>query len=279
MDTRKFQFLTAVIGVDGARALAKATSASADLEWAIFPRVVMSWLEVQGHAPSFNEGLPGVDEVRLNFRKSEDAFTGSINIGPDVYAFRDATLYHVAGSVAVALGASPDHAPELRSPALAKLGKSVDLLVRSRTLRKMQAAHAGGARGAKPPGVAAAPIPPSAAQPPVPVQGNVPSQVGTKVGTTAKASATPKLPSVKPTPAKTGVPKKSTLKVTKAEAALHCRACGDTQFKASTYIGCICFSDLRKAVATHVVADGYVLEFGSSWDAAAITTLAETLGK
>jgi hypothetical protein len=137
MDPRKLSFLQAVIGTDGANALTKATSARADLEWAILPRVIMSWLEVQSHAGEYAEAVPGVQAVQLSFRKNEDGFTGSINIGSEAYKFKDATLYHVAGSIAVALGASPEHAPELRSPALAKLGKSVDLLVRSRTLRKM----------------------------------------------------------------------------------------------------------------------------------------------
>jgi hypothetical protein len=123
MDPRKLSFLQAVIGNDGAGALTKATSRHPDLEWAIFPRVVMSWLEIVSHVGAFNETLPGTN-VNLNFRKAEDSFSGHVSIGPEIYGFRDATLYHVAGAVAVALGAGPEHAPELKSPSLAKLGKS-----------------------------------------------------------------------------------------------------------------------------------------------------------
>lgn len=279
MDPRKIQFLQAVIGPDGARALTKATSQSADLEWAIFPRVVMSWLEVVSHA-AYNDAIPGTDDIKLALRKHEDGWSGSVNIGDEVYGFRDTTLYHVAGAVAVALGASPDTAPELRHPALAKLGKSVDLLVKSRTLRKMQEKHQGGAKG-QAPGTAAAPKGPLPPQGPVAVQPKQPSQVGTTVGTAVKPkkpgsmSSNPnpaiKLPGVKP-------PKKPTLKVAKSEVRA-CGACGGSQFKSDRYTGCACFADLAKSVRTVVANNAYVLEFGSGWDADAIATLAENLGK
>jgi hypothetical protein len=282
VDQRKISFLQAVIGDDGARALTKATSASTDLEWAIFPRVVMSWLEVVSHG-AYNSALPGTNDVKLTLRKgADDAFFGSVNIGDELYAFRDTTLYHVAGAVAVALGAAPTNAPELRHPSLAKLGKSVDLLVRSRTLRKMQQKHAGGAKGNLP-GTAAAPRAPQGPVGPVAVQPTQPSQVGTKVATAMKPaktnatpgatpSAAPKLPGVKP-------PKKPTLKVGKSEAATRCGACGGSQFEASSYVGCLCFAELAKSVRTTVVGNCYLLEFGSGWDIESITTLAETLGK
>jgi hypothetical protein len=270
--------LQAVIGPDGARALTKATSASADLEWAILPRVIMSWLEVVSHA-QYQDRLPGTDEVKLTLRKTDDGFYGNINLGNENYAFRDTTLYHVAGAVAVALGAAPEHAPELRSPALAKLGKSVDLLVRSRTLRKMQEKHAGGARGAKLPGAAAAPRAPMLPTAPTPTQPKQQSQVGTKVGTSTKTlspkaaapGAPPKLPGIKPA-------KKPTLKVNKSELRA-CPACAGQQFKGNRYAGCLCFADLAKSVKTAVTDDSYVLEFGAGWDAEAIATLAENLGK
>lgn len=114
MDTRKIQFLKAVIGEDGGRALAKAAAQSADLEWAILPRVIMAWLEVVGEG-QYQDHLPGVQGANLTFKKSESGFVGSIDIGDDVYTFVDASLNHVAGSVAVALGADP-RAPSFAAP-------------------------------------------------------------------------------------------------------------------------------------------------------------------
>src|SRR5688572_26210858 len=156
MDPRRLSFLEAVVGPDGARALAKAVQDPA-LEWAIFPRVVMAWLEVAGTA-DYDDALPGVDDTKLTFKKSEAFFTGSINIGSDVYTFDNASLFHVAGSVAVALGSDADPSPALKSSTtLSRLGKSIDLLVKARTLRKAKAKTGGGAGGNQLPGAAAAP--------------------------------------------------------------------------------------------------------------------------
>lgn len=262
MDTRKIQFLKAVIGEDGGQALAKAAAQSADLEWAILPRVIMAWLEVVGEG-QYQDHLPGVQGTNLSFKKSESGFVGSIDIGDDVYTFVDASLNHVAGSVAVALGADP-RAPELRSPQFAKLGKAIDVLVKSRTLRKIAAKVHGGAKGAATPGAAAAPRPPMGAAPPTAVQ---PQNTG-KNGTLGSKV---QLPGVKP--------KKQTMKVTKAEADAQCGVCRLKNFSGGKYAGCLCFTALAKSVRTVAVEGGYVLEFGSAWDADAIVTLAEALGK
>jgi hypothetical protein len=269
MDTRRLQFISGVVGVDGASALAKATSQSADLEWAIFPRVVMAWLEVVSQG-EFNDHLPGVAETKLVLKKGEsDKFSGSINIGEETYWFSDVSLYHVAGAVAVALGGDSDRVPELRSSALAKLGKSIDLLVRARTLRKVQARqNGGGAKGAGLPGVAAAPKAPQGPQPPVEKQpqNSIP-------GAAAGTKPTAKLPVSKPTA------KKPTLKVVKSAAKMTCVACGDQQFRNDRYVGCLCFRDLAKSVKTTITHEGYILEFGSNWDADALACVAENLGK
>lgn len=74
-------------------------------------------------------------------------------------------------------------------------------------------------------------------------------------------------------------PKKPTMKVTKAESKPNCPTCDFRHFRNDKYVGCACFSELAKAVRTVPVEGGYVLEFGSAWDADAIVTLAEALGK
>jgi hypothetical protein len=265
MDSRKLQFLKAVIGPDGASALAKAATANPDLEWAIFPRVVMAWLDVVGHAGDYSDELPGAADVKLKLHKSEGVYSGSINIGNALYPLQDVSLYHVAGAVAVALGAEARSAPELRSPHLAKLGKSIDVLVKSRTLRKAIAKQKtqGGAKGA-------GPGQPAAARPPMQPLGPQAVQAP-NTGKNGTAGTKVQLPGTKP--------KKPTMKVTKSEAGTKCSACGHSQFKKERYNGCFCFSDMAKSVRTTPIDDGYVLEFGSQWDADAIATLAESLGK
>lgn len=291
MDYRQIQFLQAVVGTDGTAALTKATSRSQDLAWAILPRVVMGWLDIVSRG-DYRDAVPGNQDVNLNLAKSESLFTGSVNIGSELYSFRDVSLEHVAGSVAVALGASAEQAPEFRHPAFAKLGKSIDLLVKSRTLRKMQEKQqAGGAKGSLP-GTAAAPRPPQLATAPIltapKIGASTPGAVGTGMGTKSSSPAgvtsttgkpvKPKpitLPGMKPkapTPAA-----KPGLKVTKAEAQAPCPACGDLQFAGAKYVGCICFKALAKSVTTTATPDGYRLDFGADWDRDAVTTLIENL--
>lgn len=259
MDPRKHAFLQAVVGGDGAKALAKAAS-SPDLEWAIFPRVVMSWLEVVGHAGDYDADLPGAPDTKLKLEKAEDgAYRGSINIGDQLYAFDDASLYHVAGSVAVALGTDHDRAPQLlRSSALAKLGKNIDLLVKSRALRKAQEQRRQQSLPKKRsnlPGQAAAP---QGATPPTPPTAVQSAQV--------RPNAIPKLPK-KRNPG---------IKVTKAEVRSVCGTCGTTQFDANGYVGCPCFAALAKSVKTKSTPDGWILEL-PGWDLDALIALAENL--
>lgn len=253
MDARRLSFLQAVAGTDGARALAKAVSRSAELEWALFPRAVMAWLDVVART-GYDDRLPGVPDVSLALAKTETGLAGSVS--PDkgqAYVFSGVTPEHVAAAVAVLLGADADRAPALRSPILAKLGKSLDLLVKSRTLRKVQR---------KPstkrdvPGAAAQPIAPQAPEPPQKVEDEEP-----------KAT-----PQVLP-------PKRSKLKLTKAEAAQPCRECGSYQFHDGQYIGCFCFADGAPAVKTVQTQDGYTLSFGVGWDPDAVAALAQNFGR
>ncbi len=291
MDPRKLAFLQAVVGPDGAQALVKAAR-TPDLEWAIFPRVVMSWIEAVGQT-DYLDNLPGIDDTRLTLRKNEFDYSGSINIGDDVYTFRNASVYHVAGSVAVALGSEHSPRPPLSHPALPKLGKSIDLLVKARILRKAQNQHHGGARGASLPGQAAAPQAPLAPIPPTPTAPKPTGmEVGTKVGGIAQtaskspeAGAKPKLPGVKPSGIKLPGQKPAAkpavkMKVTKAESTNPCPTCATAQFKNDQYVACLCFRDLAKSTKTTITFDGaYLIEFGPAWDHEAINALAQNIGK
>lgn len=134
MISRKLQFLQAVVGEDGARALSKAAERATELDQAIFPRTILAWLDVT--ASFGHEGtVPGV-EVPFNFKKSESGFDGSIAVNGELYRFRDVTLDHVAGCVAVALGLDHERVgSQARPEQIMKLGKSIDLLVKSQLVK------------------------------------------------------------------------------------------------------------------------------------------------
>jgi hypothetical protein len=298
MANQSQRFLKEVIGKDGSEALAKAVSSNDTLSWALLPRVLFSWLEVVSNS-DYNDKIPGTD-IDLSFKKSEDNYTGRIDIGNEVYTFRDTSLFHVAGSIAVALG-SDEPAPELKSPSLAKLGKSIDLLVRSRTLRK---AH-GAARGSLPsttakplgpklPTVPAAPTRKQAkgvvkvAAPEKPAATKTSSQTGAsgpkkpaKPDTVAKVKPAKQilLPGQKAKSAESTAPKLSSVKVGKSESVGKCATCGKAHFNGKKYVGCICFESLAKSTKTTVLEDGYRIEFGDEWNLEGIAVLAEMLGK
>jgi hypothetical protein len=135
MDPRKLQFLQAIVGIDGAAALAKAAERAVELEAAILPRVIMAWLEVMSNG--YDGEVPG-QESRFAFAKSEKGYEGHIVVDEGLHQFKDASLFHLAGCVAAALGLDHERvSPMAKSEQLAKLGKSIDLLVKSRVVQEM----------------------------------------------------------------------------------------------------------------------------------------------
>lgn len=251
MEFGKHTFLAAVVGDDAATALAKAEALGPDVAWAIFPRAVLSWIDVVA-ATDFSGTIPGTD-INLTLKKHEGTYSGSVSSGDkELYSFCQQPLFHVAGSVVVAVAGDGDPAPPLTSPALARLGKSIDLLVRSRTLRKMQRQKTqGGASGGK--GKAAAPIAPVA-----PVQPDPTAPATNQKAKTKPSTANP--------PA---------IKISKAQAQQDCGVCGGLQFKGSAFTGCACFRTLAKSVKVTDTGTHFVVVLGPDWDVDARLTWIE----
>lgn len=240
MDARSQGFLAAIVGDDAARALAKA-AVTPGIAWAMVPRAIVAWIEA---GPVAAGQLPGVPGAYLELRKDEAGYTGAVSVGDGLYTFADASLYHAAGAIALAVAGEPVEIPTLSQPAMIRLGKAIDQLVKAR------AGAAPKAPKAQLPGKEAAPKgPEQAEEPQAPVQ-------------TQRAQRRPR-------------PKLPTLRVTKSEAATPCVSCGKPHFAGSRYVGCGCFVALAKSVKTEPHGDGYMLSFGGAWDADAIFALAD----
>jgi hypothetical protein len=255
MNTRESAFLVELLGPIGAKALLKMAERSPALESALVPRAVLAWLGLVARY-DYEGALPGVDNSYVSFTKTESGFEGSIALGADVYGMSQASIYHVAGSVAVALGVEPRLLdPKVKDLDVAKLGKSIDLLAKAQLASKELERKAkektkkaeGHGEPAKPM-AQAAPIEPELTQPP------------------------PAVPKPK-------VPTLPSLKVTKAEATKACRACGEVQFQGDRFAGCLCFAGLQKSVKTSTKPDGYLLDFGKNWDLEAIEALIASMKK
>lgn len=127
-------FLQEVLGADGAAALLRAVQKSEALAHVLVPRTLLSWSALAG-SYGYTGPVPGIPESFLEFSKSEAGYSGALTVGTDTIPFSSASIYRMVSHVAVALGLD-DVAPaaELRGLDLQKLGKSIDLLVRSRVV-------------------------------------------------------------------------------------------------------------------------------------------------
>src|SRR5216683_571753 len=127
---RRSSFLSSVLGQDSAQALAKVAERCAPLGSALLPRAVVAWV---GSVPQFEGTIPGIENSYVRFTKSALGYSGTINIREQNYEFEGATQEHVASAVIVALGLDTAQiAAGAREIDLARLGKSIDLLVRAR---------------------------------------------------------------------------------------------------------------------------------------------------
>lgn len=272
---RKQQFLAAVLGDDGARALSKAAERSEELSGALLPRTVIAWLNLAQRF-QYEGQLPGLENTHIAFAKSEsvpDRYSGSVTIDDSVYDFENANIYHVAGAVALAVGATEADINGIRDLDVERLGKNIDLLAKTRlvtqTLAKATVAEI--RKAAEGPGSAAAP------NAPTPPAAPTPTAPTTNASISITRKKKPKLPKgmkkpAAPTPS-------STLKLSEAEIKTECGVCGLTQIKGPRFAGCLCFRELAKSVKMTKTETGVVLELGQDWDGDAVITFLESVGR
>ena len=131
------QFLTEVLGEAGAKALRKASEHYPDLGKALLPRSILSWLSVQSRVTdTYDSSIPGVEGTKFTFSKSEKGFSGQVTVPGGLYEFTDATMFHVAGALAVALEADLDATSRVRDIDVERLGKSIDLLAKAHLVNR-----------------------------------------------------------------------------------------------------------------------------------------------
>lgn len=261
------KFLALTLGEQGARALFKAAERYPDLGGALLPRAIIAWLSAEARLRDFYEGsVPGTD-AGMSFKKSEGGYTGSVTLPEGKYEFEGATLFHVAGAIAVALEADVDAAGRVRDSDVERLGKNIDLLAKalavSKELGKMckvvgcsKAEHKHDLTKLEPPGTTAKP--------------NQPQEPAQPEGPKLKAPAAMKPKSAKKPPS---------LHVLKAESGKACQVCSSPNIEGASFVGCLCFRSLAKSVKTTAVGDQLHLEFGTGWDRDGVLALAEIWNK
>lgn len=272
MDERKYSFLKAVLGTDGASSLKKAADKYGELEGAIVPRAIMAWLGLAARS-DFEGGLPGVDDSYLDFTKNEDGtYSGSIAIGEGIFPFQNANVFHLAASIALSLGASLE-TDNLKDVDMVKLGKSIDVLVKAKYVDTEVLAKAL-------PGPAHAPSVRGAPRPPSPPQKQIDKP---ELPANQKPKQAPKeapIPKHKIPKLKVKLPKTTAKSFDIPEKAIkkECKECGLPLVKNERFVGCLCFRDMARYVSLTKTEGGYSIAFGKTLDEDAIATVLSTLG-
>lgn len=254
----KAKFLQGVLGVDGSRALRKATDRDSRLGAVVLPRTILGWLNFIGNY-EYEGQLPNVDNSYIQLSKNEDStFDGSIDIEGYVYDFVKSDIYHVASAIALALGeTSVNTDSNVRDMVLVKLGQSIDILAKAqeiaRTIDSKLKIDKDDIEKVE-----------LKAQPQQPIEPQ--SQLKPAIN---QESAL-KLPGHKLKSVKI-----SSMKLSRSESEIKCSFCGGHQFEDYKFNGCLCFADLAKNVKTTAYSDGYVLDFKPGFDTEAYIVISK----
>jgi len=289
MDSRKYDFLKGTLGDVGATALASAASRSDSVEALLMPRTVMSWLGVT-QLFGWDGPLPGVDDTHLYFSKNlDDTYDGYITVGNGDFPFESASLIHLAALVSVSLGGD-DPVPEIKDLDLERLGKSIDLLVKSQYVSIIEEALAKGkddkgAAGMSPPQVSAPPTAPGSGkdvggmQAPRDKRPLKPAQKPVNV-TVKRATAKPPSPKkvAKPIVLPGAKAKKAKAVKLPVAAKSECSECGTKLIKNDKFVGCMCFREYASEVELLKHDGSTYIRFAPTMDRDAASGILEALG-
>ena len=252
------KFLEKILGADS-KALGPLLKTG--LEGVVVARATMAWLK---ESPMGN-----LDCGVLLLSKSETGISGVIEFQGSDYLFTDATAEHATAAIVTSLGITLEK-DVIKDLNLAKLGKTIDLLVKAVKNK-----------GADKPeiGQFAKPIKPQLPDP-------APKQIP-QVKTKGRISSIPKIQPLqqKPDPramtppllpVKPGLPK---IKLSEKEMLKKCSVCGKAQAEGDKFVGCSCMKGLSKSVKSQRVLGGLLLSFGSDWDSEGVITLLESVGR
>ena len=103
----------------------------------LLPRSVVAWIQTVGDV---NCELPGLPGTSLVLRKSASGFTGSLTCN-GTYTFSNDTLETTVATIAVSLGAE-QAAYRAKDVDLARLGKTIDLLIKAQVGQPSKAPEA-----------------------------------------------------------------------------------------------------------------------------------------
>jgi hypothetical protein len=210
--------LNTLLGTAGLQAL-ETLLKSEDLASFIIPKAVVSWLQKAEYG---SLSLDGFDSLK----KTGYGYSGTTKVGNLDYVFDKVTEQQVAAIVSVRL--EKTMSPLVKEIDLARLSKTIDLLVKAQKPAKIEPVEAKVAvDGPKKP---QEPMPPVAPNETVYSNKNVVQK---------------------------------SFMVSEKDSKTKCKLCGKGQFKDNKFSGCVCVRSLAKSVDTKLVGSKYKLTFGN----------------
>ena len=271
-------FLTALLGEAGAAAV-QHLSKMLPVERFLVPRAALAWLHtLEG---SWEGAVPGTG-VPLTLAKTEDGWTGAVVLDGTSYGFVGASPAHVAAALTLAVGGRTDR-PHLKGLDLARVGRTVDLLVKAK--KAGESAHGTGVAAGRIPPVPRTPVedykergqnllpgekkPLGAKKDKQEAAAPEAAAEGAPAGAGAAKPKLPRLPKAKgPRP----------LRLSVSDTSSACQVCGQKNFEGVVLKGCFCLQDLVKKVRdVEVVGTNLVLTFAGDIEPDEYLTLLETL--
>lgn len=279
------KFFGHILGEAGAKAL---NNTAEILRPIVVPRTIMSWVIMMGDL-GYDGPVPGTPDSYISLHKSESGYRGAIKVEDELITFENAALAHVSATLGVSLGVElPEIDDKLKTKDLGALGKSIDLLVKSEFVRKVQEKKLDksnndhkGATPPKPPEKPKVDNPASHDNTPGTHGGHQkpqqqsPQERPPKLPPGAKSLPTEppiergqkgkgKVKEAKKMYSRNNVPDETPLepqkiKINKAEMDKVCAKCGDSRFEKGEFKSCACIPELSKSISTEKSPDGVLL--------------------
>lgn len=247
MNQNEKEFLTFMLGHDGAGALNRAVERIPVLKSMFLPRVILSWLSTMGRV-GYEGPIAHIPDSYVSLIKTENNdFTGAMTINDRLYSFENQNMLHVAASLGVALGLEIQPLDEkVKIKDLSNLGKSIDLLVKNEVIKKMK-------------------------------EVKKEQDSFRLVQTVEKAKSVLVKSELQKIKRSIKKPEISKIIITKSESRRLCSECGQSNFDNEQFVACLCLKGLAKSINTEVIEKGYLLSFKNNLDEDEVSTIVEIL--
>lgn len=253
------QMVKSILGIQGTQVMETLVKAEPVLASYISPRAIIGWLRQADYGD-----LQLGDSCFTQLSKSGYGFSGAVTIHNIPFRFEYVSEEHIAALATIASGDSIQQI-EYKDIDLAKLAKTIDLLVKANKPKDRQFERMGTAQNLE----HQEPTKPDTVQ----------DQPGKPAKPVEAAKAkTLKIPGIKTkTPsAKPSIPKP--IKLSRSETQRVCSICHSKMFQDDRFTGCTCFRPLSKGVTTTCIIPGQItLSFDRTWDNEAVMALVGAL--